>query len=252
MLAGHKRIESEHLTFEFFPGTFFIPERGVVNTVTISNASIYNPTKCLVLELNPSFIKSLYEELWLTDSGNMLEHDPPEKEQTYFLSNDKLLLKAFTRLYDLQLQDNSKCRPLVEDLVIKEMLYRVFITDGVHLLKHSFEHGVSDQNIRSLLSYIKHNIQHKLSTPALAKKAGMGQTTFFKVFKESTGKTPAEYILHERIRQAKVMIQKGRNSLQEVAFNSGFNSYEYFCSSFKKIEGLKPSQYRRKQELAHN
>ena len=50
MLSGHKTIVSDHLKFEFFPGTFFIPEKEVINSVSIPNASIYNPTQCLVLE----------------------------------------------------------------------------------------------------------------------------------------------------------------------------------------------------------
>ncbi|MGD1846760.1 MAG: hypothetical protein ACFB10_15330, partial [Salibacteraceae bacterium] len=43
MLSGHKTIEGERLKFEFFPGTFFIPEKDAVIDVSIPNASIDNP-----------------------------------------------------------------------------------------------------------------------------------------------------------------------------------------------------------------
>ena len=106
MLSGHKTIVSENLKFEFFPGTFFIPEKGVVNNITIPNATIYNPTKCLVLALDPSFVQSVYEDILFSSlDKNILFSKPLKSPNPYFLSNDQLLIKTFTRLYEIQLQD---------------------------------------------------------------------------------------------------------------------------------------------------
>ena len=116
----------------------------------------------------------------------------------------------------------------------------------------NFENGVLNNDIQKVISYIKNNIDQKLTTASLAKFAGLGQTTFFKVFKRSTGNTPIEYIVQERIRQAKILIQKGTLSLQEIAFKCGFNSYEYFCSCFKKTEKMKPSEFRKKGVSQHH
>ncbi|MEM1323604.1 MAG: helix-turn-helix domain-containing protein [Bacteroidota bacterium] len=246
MLSGHKTITSQNLKFEFFPGTFFIPEQETINHVSIPNASYYNPTKCLVLELNPSFIQSVYEDIFYSSTDKELVFSPTlDSSKPYFLSNDELLLQAFIKLYHVQSKDDSPVKALVEDLVIREMLLRVFHTEGLHLLKRNFEKSIFDKGIRRVISHIKSHINQKLTTSSLAKIAGLGQTTFFKVFKEATGRTPVDYILQERIRQAKILIQKGKYPLQEVAFRCGFNSYEYFCSSFKRSEQIKPSHFRR-------
>lgn len=246
MLSGHKTIVSDHLKFEFFPGTFFIPEKEVINSVSIPNASIYNPTQCLVLELEPSFIQSVYEEVLHSDVDQaILLTQSLEEPAPYFLSNDQLLIKAFIKLYKLQAQDKSPSKALIENLVIKEMLYRLFSTTGVHLLKLNFEKSVFDQGIRRVISYIQSHIGQKIRAAELARMAGLGQTTFFKVFKECTSYSPTEYILRERIRQAKVLIQKDRLGLQEIAYKCGFNSYEYFCSSFKKLEKIKPTEFKK-------
>ena len=164
----------------------------------------------------------------------------------YFLSIDILLIKSFTRLYDIQLQDRSPSKPMVEDLILKEILYRLFSTEGLYLLKMNFEKSIDKDNIRRVIAYIKRNIDQKLTTTSLAKIAGLGQTTFFKVFKECTGKSPIDYVMHERIRQARILIQKDKLNLQEIAFQCGFNSYEYFCSIFKKIEKTKPTDFKRR------
>lgn len=250
MLSGHKTIESDNLKFEFFPGTFFIPEKERINLISIPNASLYNPTKCLVLELNPSFIKSVYDEILYTESRKGILYDSDEEEEvlSYFLSNDQLLIRAFTRLYEIQSEDRSVCKPLAEELLIKEMLYRIFCTEGLQLIKDNFEKSIGDDSIRKVISYINHNIDQKLSTQFLASMAGMGQTTFFKVFKRSTGQTPVEYMLGERIRQAKILIRKGKLNLQEIAYRCGFNSYEYFCLSFKKIEKMKPTEFKKQKQ----
>lgn len=250
MMSGHKTIVSDNLKFEFFPGVLFIPEKEVINYVSIPNASLYNPTKCLVLELNPSFIKSNYEELLYSKMDKQVLHDiPSEKPTTYFISNDQLMGKAFIRLYELQQQDRTVCKPLVEALIIKELLYRLFNTEAIELLKSSFDKSINDDNMRKVISHIRLNIDKKITTESLAKLAGVGQTTFFKLFKSATGRTPIEYILQERIKKAKVMIQKSKFTLKEIAFKCGFNSYEYFCSSFKKQEQLKPSEFRKRKAV---
>ena len=70
MLSGHKTVVSKKLKVEFFPGTFFIPESNTVQKVDIANASVNNPTKCLVLELNPSFLSSFHQESNKVDVDN--------------------------------------------------------------------------------------------------------------------------------------------------------------------------------------
>jgi len=98
MLSGHKTIVSDNIKFEFFPGTFFIPEKENINSISIPNASFNNPTQCLVLELNPSFIKTVYEEvLHSTLDKNVLFSPSEASTQTHFLSNDQLLIQAFVK-----------------------------------------------------------------------------------------------------------------------------------------------------------
>ena len=243
MLNGQKTIKSENLKFEFFPGTLFIPERNKINNVCIPHASFTNPTQCLVLEINPSFLNKAYEEILCSSfSKSVIKKENHLEIKDYFLSNDKLLIDAFRKLYHIQLNDQCPTKPLIDELIIKEILFRLSISEGMMLLKQNFEESIEDDCIRKVIYHINHHLDKKLTIKELAGLAGFGQTTFFKLFKKSTGLTPVEFILKERVRQAKILIQKGNFNLKEVAFKTGFNSYEYFCSSFKKIEGINPSK----------
>ena len=71
-------------------------------------------------------------------------------------------------------------------------------------------------------------------------------STFFKKFKDNTQRTPVDFIQHERIQRAKLLLQKDQLSLLEIADRCGFKSYEYFCTSFKKLVHCKPTEFKRR------
>lgn len=248
MFSGHKTIITDNLRFEFFPGTFFIPESRTVHTVHIPNASLDNPTKCLVLELDPDFLNSYYEEVFYqTENAALFRQEASPKDLRYFFSNDRRLIEAFIRLYEHRLLDHTRGNALIGTLLLKEVLLRVFQTDGLYLLKHNFEQQVADRSIQRSIAYIRSHLGQKITVEQLAQVSGVGLTTFFKRFKRATGLSPVDYLLRERIKQSKILILKNQINLKEVAYRCGFNSYEYFCSCFKKIEREKPTEFKRKR-----
>lgn len=246
MVAGHKSITTSNLKLEFFPGTFYIPEKDTVHHVDIPNASFDHPTKCLVLETDPTFLHDFYQELSVGEAKAAIFHGQPDQlEHDYFFSNDQKIIDNFIRLYNHQRKDQNRPNQLIGTLILKELLLRVFQTKGLHLLKRNLESKVEAKEIRKSIAYIRNHLDQKISVDQLADVSDMGITTFYKKFKAETGYSPADYILRERIGLSKIMIQKGHTVLKEVAFRSGFNSYEYFCNSFKKLEKIKPVEYRR-------
>ena len=103
---------------------------------------------------------------------------------------------------------------------------------------------MANRDIQNAIRYIKNNLNKKITLKELANIAGLGLTTFNNKFKSTTGFTPIEYLFNERIKHAKMLILKDQMTLKEIAFHCGFNSYEYFCSSFKKLENIKPTEYK--------
>lgn len=64
-------------------------------------------------------------------------------------------------------------------------------------------------------------------------------------FKNSTGKTPVEFLTKIRIDHARYLIDiyKSSLSLSEIALMCGYNDYVYFSRRFKKIVGMSPQKY---------
>jgi len=63
-------------------------------------------------------------------------------------------------------------------------------------------------------------------------------------FKENTGFTVIEFVNSKRIIEAQKMLIKSSTNITDIAVNVGFNSLTHFERTFKKINGITPSQYR--------
>ena len=244
MLSGHKTIWFNEEKFEFFPGTLYIPEKHTVQRIDISSASLTNPTKCLVLDIHASFIEKFLDELMIAQSNRWLgDRVSQVQELSHFLSNDEGTIACFKRLYQYQLEVQSRADELITEMVLRELVLRIFKTEGLAYLLDICRNEV-DENIQASILYIRSNLTHRVTIDQLAQLAGLGKTSYFNKFKQATGMTPINYILQERIKYAKSLIAP-TISLQEVAFRSGFNTYEHFCKSFKKIEEISPLKYKK-------
>ena len=66
--------------------------------------------------------------------------------------------------------------------------------------------------------------------------------SFGRLFKKHRENPSGQYLARYRIRGAKEFLARG-DKLNEVAFQTGFNSISYFCTVFKNLTGVSPKQY---------
>ena len=161
------------------------------------------------------------------------------------MSNNSALIKNMIRLYETVKSEKNKISNAICDLYIKELLLRVFSTKAVLLLQNDFQEQIADEAIKKAVQFIKSKLDQKINVPELAKMCNLGLTSFNTKFKKETGLPPIEFLMKERVKRSKILMQKKELSLKQIAYSCGFNSYEYFCSSFKKIEHKKPSEFRK-------
>jgi AraC family transcriptional regulator len=94
------------------------------------------------------------------------------------------------------------------------------------------------------MDYIHANLDHALSLSDLAEIVQLGPRQFFRKFSSTFGTTPHQYILNERVAQAKELIAKGRMFV-DIAGKLGFANQSHFSGAFRKVTGMPPGQFRR-------
>ncbi|MEM8793735.1 MAG: AraC family transcriptional regulator [Pseudomonadota bacterium] len=95
-----------------------------------------------------------------------------------------------------------------------------------------------------VLAFIRANLDRTITVEELAREAGMSSSHFGRVFKETVGQTPMQYVLAYRIEQAAEMMRDPGRPLGNIALDCGFADQAHFSRSFKQVMGKTPRQYR--------
>ena len=85
-----------------------------------------------------------------------------------------------------------------------------------------------------------------LSLQDLADISGYSLSHFKAKFKEYLGIAPAEYISLQKVSAAEQELSSTDISVTELAYKLGFSSSNYFCTVFKRLLGISPTDYRKK------
>lgn len=139
------------------------------------------------------------------------------------------------------------CTPFRSREPIKEPVLSKYISNIlIELLTtepNSSQHSGTDY-MDKIITYINEHFKEPISLDELSNMASLSPFYFTRLFTKETGMSPHQYVISTRMSYAKYMLKTTPISIKEIAFDSGFTSESGFCSSFKKCEGLTPSQYR--------
>ena len=101
----------------------------------------------------------------------------------------------------------------------------------------------NDKFFMDSISYIVKNYNKKLTIDELAHASGLSRTAYIKRFRETTGKSPKQFITHTRIAAAKKLL--GTNlSISKIAEETGFYDAAHFMKTFIAATGISPAEYK--------
>lgn len=98
--------------------------------------------------------------------------------------------------------------------------------------------------IKKIIGYIQVNYSIPFHMDALAKACGLERSYMTKLFKNATGSTPLEYVVACRMKQARLMLENGDFSIQNIAYSVGYGDSFTFSKAFKRYVGASPRDYR--------
>jgi transcriptional regulator GlxA family with amidase domain len=101
-----------------------------------------------------------------------------------------------------------------------------------------------DESVKKAQEFIENNFQEKITVDQLASMLALGRRNLERRFKKATSNTVVEYIQRVKIEAAKMSLETSRENVNEVMYKVGYTDTKAFRTTFKKITGMSPLQYR--------
>ncbi|MFI3212555.1 MAG: helix-turn-helix domain-containing protein [Eubacteriales bacterium] len=98
--------------------------------------------------------------------------------------------------------------------------------------------------IGKIKNYIEKNVKTHLTLAQIGNHVNYNESYISRVFKQETGKGLFEYINLVRVDLSKTLLLNTDYTIQEIAWEVGFDTPQYFSGVFKKIVGITPGNYR--------
>lgn len=183
-----------------------------------------------------------WEILWMHIDGHMLRKwfstlSKDGQPALLLLPNPYVIERNLWQIF--KLFNQHEC---VNDARVSQLITNV-LTE-VYLVGHASNANDSVNSIEEVLTFISMHIEQPIVVQDLAERANLSVFYFSRLFKQSTGFSPHEYILNHRVSNAKYLLRTTDFSVKKVAFCCGFSTASSFCTNFKKRVGVSPLKYR--------
>jgi AraC family transcriptional regulator len=191
----------------------------------------------LQIRLTSGFVHSIANETVRTNCDRL------EVIPEFRMRDPQLEAIALMLLAELQ-EEKSGSRLYIESLtnVLAVHLIRQHTTTQPHL--PVYEGGLSQIQLSHVFDYIHDHLAHDIKLADLANLLSMSQFHFSYLFKQSTGTSPYQYLLQQRIERAKQLLKQSDRSIMDIALECGFNSHSHLTKTFRQLTGITPKAYR--------
>lgn len=174
--------------------------------------------------------------LWVDLPG--LELEEPIKLQ----DRDNNLSQIFRSIHSEAKRE--KPEPLLLEYGIK-LLLTIILRNNSEAMEHR-------DVLSNALQYIHARFSEKITLDQLADMEHISKSYLSRLFKRHTGMTVITYINHLRIQTAKRLLISSSESVNEIAYQVGFESIKYFFRTFKALTGESPASFRRRYKSTAN
>jgi len=110
--------------------------------------------------------------------------------------------------------------------------------------------GLRDRFVGRALALLHENPAAPWTIADLSRDAGLSRSALHERFTELVGQAPMQYLAQWRMQLAARMLRESQASIVTIALNVGYDSEAAFARAFKRLVGLSPAAWRRKQGQA--
>lgn len=128
---------------------------------------------------------------------------------------------------------------------VNQLLDELFILITRQLTRQSNSHRDFPQTFLKLEETLRKNLSHQWTVEEMAGLVGLGTTAFNEKVKNFTGFSPLNYLINIRISEAIRLLKRPDVNVTDIALETGFYSSQHFSTTFKKLTGYTPSQFKK-------
>jgi AraC family transcriptional regulator len=141
-------------------------------------------------------------------------------------------------------QGGAGSRLLVDSLSCQLAVH--ILRRHAHVLFREVEtgEGLTFRQERTVRDYVDAHLGENISLNDLAASVALSRFHFARMFRQSVGTSPHEYVLEQRLARARTMLSRTDASLLQVAASCGFADQSHMNRVFRKRVGQTPGQYR--------
>lgn len=193
---------------------------------------------CLKIELCDRFLRSVAQE---TLAGNS---DSLTLLPTF--QNQNPQVEAIATMVLAELQHNQPGGTLYLDSLANVLAVQLLRNHGsTQAQLPNYPGGLPPYHLNPILDYIEANLTQDIKLADLAQLLSMSPFHFSRLFKQSMGIAPHQYVIQQRVERAKRLLQQTDQAIIDIALECGFNSHSHLSKQFRQVTGITPRQFRR-------
>ena len=147
---------------------------------------------------------------------------------------------------------------LLMELRLKQMGSNIYAESlitmiKVHLLRTysviqptipDYRGGLAKHKQKRAIAFINENLDCDLKLAQIAGLIEMSPYHFARMFKQSTGLSPHQYLVRQRLVKAKELLRYSDMAIADIAYTVGYKNPSHFAKVFRKHLKVSPTEYR--------
>src|SRR5215468_3173334 len=109
----------------------------------------------------------------------------------------------------------------------------------------TYRGGLGAARLRKIKELVHAKMEDDLSLDEMAQSVGLSTAHFARMFRQSTGETPHQFVLRQRVERAKAMLRARDARVLDVAVACCFKTQQHFAQVFRDVCGISHREYRR-------
>src|SRR4029078_12139759 len=104
--------------------------------------------------------------------------------------------------------------------------------------------GLGSARLRTIKEFVHARMEDDLRLDERAQSVGLSTAHFARMFRKSTGESPHQFVLRQRLERAKAMLRAPGARVLDVAVACGCKTQQHFAQVFRDVWGVSPTEYR--------